>query len=126
MQLLLLATLGGAIGSGARYLVNAGAARAFGPAFPWSTLIVNVVGCFTMGVLFQLIMTRYGGSAQLRNFFATGILGGFTTFSAFSLDFAMLIERQQTTAAVVYLVASVGLSLIGVFAGLGLARAVLV
>ena len=123
--MLLLATIGGAVGSGLRHLVNVGALRAWGPAFPWSTLIVNTGGCLTMGVLAELIAQRFGGSAALRTFLMTGILGGFTTFSAFSLDVAMLVERKALIAAACYLGASVGLSLLGVFVGLAVARALL-
>ena len=122
VRLLLLATIGGALGSGARHLVNVAATRAWGTTFPWSTLIVNGVGCLITGVLAELIATRAGGSPALRAFLMTGILGGFTTFSAFSLDFVGLIERKAQLAAALYLGASVGVSLFGVFVGLALAR----
>jgi CrcB protein len=125
MRFLMLAALGGAIGSAARHLVNVATVRAFGPWFPWGTLIVNVVGCFVMGVLVELIILRYEGSSALRALLATGILGGFTTFSAFSLDFLVLWERKAHLAAMLYLAASVGLSLLGVFVGLWLARQIL-
>ena len=125
MRLLALAAAGGAIGSAARYLVNVGALRAWGPSFPWSTLIVNATGCLVMGLLAETITARLGGSAALRAFLMTGILGGFTTFSAFALDFAVLIERKSHLAAALYLGASVGLSLLGVVTGLALARALL-
>ena len=123
MKLILLAAAGGAIGSAARYLVNVGAMRAWGPAFPWSTLIVNVVGCLAIGLLAEGISHRFDNAPVLRTFLMTGILGGFTTFSAFSLDFALLLERKAHLAAGLYLGASVGLSLLGVFAGIALARA---
>lgn len=122
MRLLLLAAAGGAIGSAARYLVNVAALRAWGPAFPWATLIVNAVGCLAMGFLAEAIASRFDASATLRTFLMTGILGGFTTFSAFSLDFAQLLERKAHLSAALYLGASVGLSLLGVFVGLALAR----
>ena len=125
MRLLLLAAAGGAIGSAARYLVNVGALRAWGPAFPWATLIVNAVGCLVMGVLAELILARFDGAPALRAFLLTGILGGFTTFSAFSLDLAQLVERKAYLAAALYLGGSVGLSIAGVFVGLALARALL-
>ena len=122
MRLLLLAACGGAIGSAARYLVNVGALRAWGAAFPWSTLIVNAVGCLAMGFLAELIAARFANAPALRVFLLTGILGGFTTFSAFALDFASLVERKSQMSAAVYLGASVGLSLLGVYMGLALAR----
>lgn len=125
MRMLLLAAAGGALGSAARYLVNVGAVRAWGTAFPWSTLIVNAVGCLAMGVLAEVVAVRLGGSAALRAFLMTGILGGFTTFSAFALDFAVLVEREAPSVAALYLAASVGLSLLGVFGGLALARSLL-
>lgn len=129
MRLLLLACLGGAIGSGARYLLTIACQRAFGPRFPWSTLIANVTGCLVMGVLAGWLATRATGASPdaqtLRVFLATGILGGYTTFSAFSLDFATLIERGDMGAAFGYVTASVAVSLAAVFAGLLLARGVL-
>jgi fluoride exporter len=129
MRLLLLACLGGAIGSGCRYLLNVTCQRAFGPAFPWSTLIANITGCFVMGLLAAWLASRAIGAspdtATLRIFLATGILGGFTTFSAFSLDVATLVERGDIGAALGYAGASVGVSLAAVFAGLWLARGVL-
>ncbi len=115
--------LGGALGSAARYGVNVWSGRVFGDAFPWHTLIVNVAGCFVMGLLTGLMAVRLNLSNELRIFLTTGVLGGFTTFSAFSLDFALLVDRKAGAAAAGYLLGSVGLSLAGVFAGLFLARA---
>lgn len=124
MKLLLLAMTGGAIGSGARYLVNVGFARAAGTSFPWSTLSVNLAGCLAMGLVAELVMRRLGGSVEARVFMATGILGGFTTFSAFALDFAALVDGERAAAAMAYAAASVLLSIAGVFAGLAIGRAV--
>ncbi|MFJ5486868.1 CrcB family protein [Hansschlegelia beijingensis] len=81
----LLVALGGALGSVARYLVNIASSRVFGMGFPWGTLTVNVVGGFAMGLLAALLALK-GGSQEMRVFLMTGVLGGFTTFSAFSLD----------------------------------------
>ncbi len=114
---------GGAVGSVARYLVTLAAARWLGAGFPWGTLAVNVAGSFAMGVVIAWIAARMHGSADLRLLLATGFLGGFTTFSAFSLDFATLVERRETLQAFGYAGASVALSLAAVFAGLSLARA---
>lgn len=125
MRLLLLAAGGGAIGAGARYLVNATCATCLGVAFPWATLIVNVAGSFLMGILVASAVPLMGGSAEWRTFLATGILGGFTTFSAFSLDAWQLLERQQTALAVGYIGGSVVLSIAGLVAGLASARALL-
>ncbi|MEO3999233.1 fluoride efflux transporter CrcB [Mesorhizobium sp. CAU 1732] len=122
MYHLLLVAAGGAIGASARHLVNVAALRIVGPGFPWATLTVNIVGCFLMGVVVEILARRYGGSNELRLFVATGILGGFTTFSAFALDFAVLHERGALFQAFGYAAASVLLSLAALFAGLALAR----
>ena len=123
MRLLLLVTVGGAIGSAGRYLVGIGVARAMGTAFPWSTLTVNIVGSFLMGLLADTILRRYGGSPEMRAFLATGVLGGFTTFSAFSLDTATLIGRGESGPALGYIIASVAISLAALYAGGALSRA---
>jgi fluoride exporter len=114
--------LGGAIGSAARYGVNVWSGRVLGSEFPWHTFIVNVVGCFAMGVLVELMALKLHVGNDTRAFLTTGILGGFTTFSAYSLDFAVLVERKSYGAALAYGTGSVALSLIAVFAGLSLVR----
>ena len=114
--------LGGAVGATARYGVNRAAMAAIGPGFPWATLIVNVVGSFLMGAL-AVILSRLGNAwAPL---LMTGLLGGFTTFSAFSLDALTLWQRGAHVAGSAYVAASVGLSLIAIVAGLAFARGVL-
>ena len=125
MRLLMLATVGGAIGAGARHLVNVGFGRWLGPSFPWSTLFVNVAGSLIMGVLIEALALRFNGSIELRTFLATGILGGFTTFSAFSLDAVNLMQRGDMSSAALYIGGSVMFSILGLGAGLSLARAVL-
>jgi CrcB protein len=115
--------LGGALGSAARYGINVMSGRYLGDAFPWHTLTVNVLGCFVMGVLVEMMALKLNVGNDLRAFLTTGILGGFTTFSAFSLDFALLAERKSFTLAGTYASASVILSLAAVFAGLYLVRA---
>jgi len=122
MKLLLYAMIGGAIGSGARHAVNVGMGRWLGPGFPWWTFLVNVSGCFLMGVLIEALALRFNASDDLRTFLATGILGGYTTFSAFSLDFAFLVQRQEHLAAAGYLIGSVALSILALYAGLWLTR----
>ena len=93
---LALVAIGGAIGAGSRHLVNLAALRLFGPAFPVGTLAVNVIGGLLMGLLAGYFALKYSGGGQgLRLFLATGILGGFTTFSAFSLDAVLLWERGR-------------------------------
>jgi fluoride exporter len=122
MKLLLFAMAGGALGSGARHAVNVGMGRWLGAGFPWWTLFVNVSGCFLMGVLIETLAQRFNPSNDLRTFFATGILGGYTTFSAFSLDFSYLVQRQEYLPAAFYLIGSVVLSILGLYAGLWLSR----
>ena len=122
MKHLLLVAAGGAIGSGARHIVNTAALRWLGPGFPWGTLFVNVAGCLAMGVLVELIARKFGASQEVRLIVATGILGGFTTFSAFSLDAAVLWERGSQGLAALYVGASVAGSIAALFAGLWLAR----
>jgi len=118
----LLVALGGAVGSLARYGVNLWTVRAFGPGFPWGTLTVNVVGGLVMGALAALLASR-GGSNEARLFLLTGVLGGFTTFSAFSLDAVSLWERGEGTAAAVYVIVSVTVSIAALVGGLALGRA---
>ncbi|MER9139463.1 fluoride efflux transporter CrcB [Mesorhizobium sp. M0830] len=120
---LLLVVVGGGIGAGIRHLTSTGALRLVGPNYPWGTMAINIVGSFAMG-LFIAILARRGGSNELRLFVATGMLGGFTTFSAFSLDFATLWERGATLPAFGYALASVIGAIIALFLGLWLARTV--
>ncbi|MBZ9727049.1 fluoride efflux transporter CrcB [Mesorhizobium sp. CO1-1-11] len=120
---LLLVAVGGGIGAGIRHLTSMGALRLVGPNYPWGTMAINIVGSFAMG-LFIAILARRGGSDEVRLFVATGILGGFTTFSAFSLDFAALWERGSTLPAFGYALASVVGAIIALFLGLWLARTV--
>lgn len=125
MRLLLLVCAGGAIGSGVRHLVNVGAYRYIGTAYPWGTLTVNIVGSFLMGVVMETVMLRYSDSVELRAMLATGFLGGFTTFSTFSLDFFHLMQRGETGAALLYAAVSVMVSILAVYAGFAAARVVL-
>jgi fluoride exporter len=120
---LLLVAFGGAIGASLRHLVNSAAARAGALSFPWHTLVINVVGSFAMGLFIGWLARRSGSSDALRLLVATGVLGGFTTFSAFSLDFASLWQRGELAGAYAYAAGSVLLSLLAVFGGLWLARA---
>ena len=120
---LLLVAVGGAIGAGIRHLFNLGALRLVGPNFPWGTMVINIIGSFVMGAFIATLSRRYGGaSSELRLFVATGILGGFTTFSAFSLDFATLWERGAALTALGYALASVVGAILSLFLGLWLVR----
>ncbi|WP_262273015.1 MULTISPECIES: fluoride efflux transporter CrcB [Microvirga] len=126
MKAYFLVFLGAGIGGALRHGVNLGCARYCGTAFPWGTLTVNVVGSFIMGLLAGWLAFKAGEnwSQPLRLFLTTGILGGFTTFSAFSLDAVLIWERGQAGIAATYVIASVILSIAGLAVGLGLIRAV--
>src|SRR6476660_8789625 len=121
-MLYLIVFLGAGIGGALRHGVNVGSARLFGYGFPFGTLIVNVVGSFLMGLLAGYFAFRPGIGQHVRLFLTTGILGGFTTFSAFSLDSALLIERHAYGLAAGYMVGSVAASVSALFLGLALFR----
>ncbi len=122
MKFALLAAAGGAIGAAARYIVNVLTLHVFGPGFPWGTFTVNIAGSFIMGVFIALGALRLNLSSEMRVLVATGIFGGFTTFSSFSLDFVTLFERKDYGIAAIYLAGSVGLSILALFAGLIIVR----
>ncbi|HKJ62097.1 MAG TPA: fluoride efflux transporter CrcB [Hyphomicrobiales bacterium] len=122
MKFALLAAAGGAIGAAARYIVNVLTLHVFGPGFPWGTFAVNIAGSFVMGVFIALGALRLNLSSEIRVLVATGIFGGFTTFSSFSLDFVTLFERKDYGIAAIYLAGSVGLSILALFAGLIIVR----
>ncbi len=119
LSTLIQVAVGGAIGASARYLTGIAAIRIMGHGFPWGTLTVNVVGSFLMGILVVLLAHFGNRSAP---FLLTGVLGGFTTFSAFSLDALTMFERGQTGVAGAYVAASVVLSLGAIVAGVLIAR----
>jgi CrcB protein len=121
-MLYLIVFIGAGIGGALRHGVNVAATRLFGLGFPLGTLIVNVTGSFAMGLLAGYFAYRAGVPQHVRLFLTTGILGGFTTFSTFSLDAAVLIERHAYGAAAGYLVGSVAAALSGLFFGLAVFR----
>ena len=121
-----LVFLGGGIGSALRYGVGYAAVAIVGPGFPAGTLAVNISGCLAMGVLVEWLALRDTGiDVSVKLFLTTGLLGGFTTFSAFALDTAALWLRGESVVTVLYVVASVALSVAGLFAGMALARVAL-
>jgi len=120
---LLHVALGGALGACARYLTGVAAVRLLGHGFPWGTLAVNIAGSFLMGVI--VVALGHLSANRLAPFLMTGVLGGFTTFSAFSLDAVTIFERGQHTLAATYVLASVILSLGALVAGLALTRSVI-
>ena len=125
MQTLLFVGLGGALGAMARYAVGAQALRAFGSGWPHGTFAVNVAGGFLMGLLASWLALRGDGDQERwRLLLGVGVLGGFTTFSAFSLEVALMLERRAWVEALGYSLVSVVLSVAALFAGLVLARRV--
>ncbi|MGB3178464.1 MAG: fluoride efflux transporter CrcB [Albidovulum sp.] len=120
IQTLLYVALGGALGASARYMTNVVVMRFIGPGFPWGTLVVNVLGSALMGALVVLLAQK--DATRLGPFLMTGLLGGFTTFSAFSLDALTLWERGQSGVAAAYVAGSVVLSLVGIALGMAAAR----
>lgn len=121
----LIVFLGAGIGGAGRHGVNVLAARLFGTAFPAGTLVINVLGCLMIGIVAGTFAFRGHLPQEMRLFLTTGILGGFTTFSAFSLDAALLWERGEAGLAALYVGGSVVLSLVAVAAGLALTRTML-
>ncbi len=118
----LIVFLGGGIGAALRHGVNLFAARLLGAGFPYGTIIINVVGSLAMGLIAEYFALKAGLPQRWRLFLTTGILGGFTTFSAFSLEAALLYERGELIGAAVYVVASVVLAIGALFAGLAIVR----
>ncbi len=118
----LIVFLGGGIGAALRHGVNLAAARLFGTVFPYGTLIINVLGSLAMGLIAEYFALKMGLPQRMRLFLTTGILGGFTTFSAFSLEAALLYERGQVAGAGIYVVASVVLAIGALFAGMAIVR----
>ena len=118
----LLVFLGGGLGAALRHGVNILSMRWLGAAFPYATLIENVSGSLAMGLLAGYFAFKGDASQPMRLFLATGVLGGYTTFSAFSLDTVLLWERGEVALAAGYVLGSVALSIGGLVAGLALAR----
>lgn len=125
MNMLVAVALGGAVGATGRYLFAAQALRLMGPGFPWGTLGVNIAGSFVMGVIVESLALRFHVSPEVRAFLVTGVLGGFTTFSAFSLDMSLMIERKEMALSALYAFGSLGGAVLALFLGLWLTRAVL-
>jgi fluoride exporter len=118
----LLVFIGGGLGSSLRHTVNVVSARYLGTAFPYHTFIINITGSIVMGLIAGYLAFKGDAAQSWRLFLMTGILGGYTTFSAFSLDTAMLYERGEVGLALFYVLGSVVFSIAGLFAGLALVR----
>ena len=118
----LLVFVGGGLGASLRHAVNMICARLLGTSFPWGTFIINITGSTVMGLIAGYLAFRGEASQAWRLFLMTGILGGYTTFSAFSLDAVLLYERSEIGLALFYVLGSVVFSIVGLFAGLALVR----
>src|SRR5471032_2618279 len=118
----LIVFLGGGIGAAMRHGINLAVARTLGTAFPYGTLLINISGSFVMGLVAAYFAFKGDATQHWRLFLTTGILGGYTTFSAFSLDAALLYERGELGFAALYVLGSVVFSIAGLFAGLALVR----
>ncbi|HEY5217299.1 MAG TPA: fluoride efflux transporter CrcB [Pseudolabrys sp.] len=118
----LIVFLGGGLGAAIRHGANLAAARALGTALPYGTMLINITGSFIMGLVVAYFAFKGDASQHWRLFLTTGILGGYTTFSAFSLDVALLYERGETGLAALYVLGSVAVSIVALFAGLALVR----
>ena len=124
LMILLAVGVGGGIGALIRYFVAGAIQSAAWPGYPWGIFVVNITGGFVMGLIVELSALKISLTPEMRAFLTTGILGGYTTFSTFSLDSALLIERGQYGTAAIYVVGSTLLSILALFAGLWLVRAV--
>ena len=114
--------VGAGLGGMLRHAVNRASLAWLGPAFPYGTLFVNIAGGLLMGVMAELFLAKGGGSQEFRLFLTTGFLGGFTTFSAFSLEAALMWERSDYAALGAYVAASVLLSVVALFLGMAAVR----
>lgn len=118
----LLVFIGGGLGASLRHAINVGCARACGLNFPYGTFVINITGSLVMGIIAGYLALKGEASQPWRLFIMTGILGGYTTFSAFSLDAVTLYQRGEMGLALFYVLGSVLLSIAGLFAGLALVR----
>jgi len=125
MKTLLFVALGGALGASCRYGIGVAADHFGSGQFPWGTFTVNVLGSFVLGILLSLMTFSWSPSAEMRAFLVVGVLGGFTTFSAYSLEVVLLMERDRLQLAAVFMLGSVALSVAGLFAGMRLTRMIL-
>ncbi|HEY2886486.1 MAG TPA: fluoride efflux transporter CrcB [Rhizomicrobium sp.] len=122
LGILLAVALGGALGSLLRYFVAGAVQSATWPGFPWGIFVVNITGGFAMGLIVELSALKLNLTPEVRAFLTIGILGGYTTFSTFSLDSALLIERGDYSGAALYIAGSALLSIMALFAGLWFIR----
>lgn len=122
MNLLFAIAVGGGIGALGRHFLSSAVTVLLGSGFPWGILVVNILGGFLMGTFVEAGALKFSFTLETRAFLTTGLLGGFTTFSAFSLDAALLIDRGEWMSAILYVASSALLSIAALFAGLWLVR----
>ena len=122
MNMIWLVAIGGAVGSVARYLMASSIQAATGWEFPIGTVLVNILGCFVMGILYVLIVARHDPRQDLRALLMVGVMGGFTTFSSFSLETVSLAMNGNYTSATLNVVISVAACIVGTVLGIALAR----
>jgi CrcB protein len=122
MNMLIAITVGGGIGALGRHFLSLAVALLLGSAFPWGVFVGNILGGFLMGLIVELGALKLNYAIEARAFLTTDLLGGFTTFSAFSLDASLLIERGDWMGAMLYVTGSALLSIVALFAGLWLVR----
>ena len=123
IQFILAAAAGGALGSVGRYPTGIVSGKLFGFGFPWGTLLINIAGSCLIGALVEAFALKWDAPQSVRIFLVVGICGGFTTFSTFSLDAYLMMQRGEMWQAAAYMIASVVLSIAALFAGLHLIRA---
>ena len=125
MKIIFVIAVGGALGAVARYAVMVGAGHWASFSSPYGTMAVNILGSFLLGALMEIMALFWNPSEEMRVFLLVGVLGGFTTFSSFSLDTVLLLQRNELGLATLYVGGSVVLSILGFLAGLSLLRQVL-
>src|ERR1700761_6923823 len=121
-MILLMVAIGGGVGAVIRFVVAGTIQSAAWPGYPWGIFVVNITGGLAMGLIVELAALKITMSPEMRAFLTTGILGGYTTFSTYSLDSVMLIERGAYASAAFYIVGSAVLSILAVFAGMWAVR----
>ncbi len=122
MNILAAVALGGALGAVGRFLVGRLMVKIMGTGFPWATLTVNIAGSFLIGFLVAMFATKINANMQWQAFLVVGILGGFTTFSAFTLEIGLMLQRNEFTTAAIYAFGSLLLGMVSLFAGLWIGK----
>ena len=125
MKTVMAIALGGALGAVARHFISHWSVVALGNGFPWGSLTVNLVGCFALGVVVEVMALVWSPAAEWRAFLTMVVLCAFTTFSAFALDISILHERGEMLQAILYVTVSVAGSIAAIIAGISLTRSVL-